>query len=124
MYKLQKLPQNAQNTEGVVSPPFFFVNVEYSLVKVLSDDILFIEGMKDYIKIHLASQPKAVITRMSFKAIEEKLPPNVFFRVHKSFMVNTSKIQSIRNGMIYINKHEIPLSDTMREELMRKLNIN
>jgi two-component system, LytTR family, response regulator len=120
----QNMPQNAQNTEGVVSSPFFFVNVEYSLVKVLSEDILFIEGMKDYIKIHLASQPKAVITRMSFKAIEEKLPPNVFFRVHKSFMVSTSKIQSIRNGMIYINKHEIPLSDTMREELMRKLNIN
>ena len=120
----QNLPLKPENTEGVSTPHFFFVNVEYSLLKVLSDDILYIEGMKDYIKIHLASQPKAVITRLSFKAIEEKLPPNMVFRVHKSFMVNLSKIQSIRNGMIYINKHEIPLSDAVREDLMRKLNIN
>jgi two-component system, LytTR family, response regulator len=127
----QKTPQNVVYTEGSrdyreasSSPHFFFVNVEYSLVKILSDDILYIEGMKDYLKIHLASQPKAVITRMSFKAIEEKLPMNLFFRVHKSFMVNTPKIQSIRNGVIFINKHEIPLSDNMREELMKKLNIS
>jgi two-component system, LytTR family, response regulator len=119
----QKMPENAVYTEGSFAPHFFFVNVEYSLVKILSDDILYIEGMKDYLKIHLASQPKAVITRMSFKAIEEKLPMPLFFRVHKSFMVNTSKIQSMRNGMIFINKHEIPLSENMREELMKKLNI-
>jgi two-component system, LytTR family, response regulator len=125
-----KMPENAVYTdlsrdyrEGSSSPHFFFVNVEYSLVKILSDDILVIEGMKDYLKIHLASQPKAVITRMSFKAIEEKLPMHLFFRVHKSFMVNTSKIQSMRNGMIFINKHEIPLSENMREELMKVLKI-
>lgn len=112
-----------ENTEGSSLPHFFFVNVEYSLVKIMSDDILYIEGMKDYLKIHLASQTKAVITRMSFKAIEEKLPTHLFFRVHKSFMVNTLKIQSIRNGTIFIGKHEIPLSENMREDLMRKLNI-
>jgi two-component system, LytTR family, response regulator len=120
---VQKMAQNSVYTEGSFSPHFFFVNVEYSLVKILSDDILYIEGMKDYLKIHLASQPKAVITRMSFKVIEEKLPPNLFFRVHKSFMVNTPKIQSIRNGMIFINKHEIPLSENAREELMKMLKI-
>ncbi len=119
----QKMPQNNVYTEGSSAPHFFFVNVEYSLVKILSDDILYIEGMKDYLKIHLVSQAKAVITRMSFKAIEEKLPPNLFFRVHKSFMVNTPKIQSIRNGMIFINKHEIPLSENTREDLMKMLKI-
>jgi DNA-binding LytR/AlgR family response regulator len=110
--------------KGGVSQHFFFVNVEYSLIKILSDDILYIEGMKDYLKIHLASQTKAVVTRMSFKAIEEKLPPNVFFRVHKSFMVNTLKIESIRNGMIAIGKHSIPVSENMREDLMRLLKID
>ena len=119
----QSNPQKTENTEESLTPHFFFVNVEYSLLKILSDDVLYIEGMKDYLKIHLASQPKAVITRMSFKAIEEKLPQHLFFRVHKSFMVNTLKIQSIRNGTIFINKHEIPLSENMREELMKKLNI-
>jgi two-component system, LytTR family, response regulator len=111
-------------TEGVPTPHFFFVNAEYSLVKIMTDDILFIEGMKDYIKIHLNSQPKPVITRMSFKNIEEKLPPTGFVRVHKSFMVNVVKIQSIRNGVIFINKHTVPLSENMRDDLLKVLKIN
>jgi two-component system, LytTR family, response regulator len=119
----ENMVQNTQNTEGGTHSNFFFVNAEYSLIKIMPDDILYIEGMKDYIKIHLASQPKPVITRMSFKNIEEKLPPEGFFRVHKSFMVNTSKIQSIRNSVIFINKHTVPLSDTMREDLMKVLKI-
>jgi two-component system, LytTR family, response regulator len=121
---VQKMSEIMQNTEGPPAPHFFFVNVEYSLVKILSDDILYIEGMKDYLKIHLASQTKFILTRMSFKTMEEKLPPHLFFRVHKSFMVNTLKIQSIRNGTIFINKHEIPLSENTRDELMKKLKVN
>jgi two-component system, LytTR family, response regulator len=118
-----KLKFEEQNTEGGTLPHFFFINVEYSLIKVMSDDILYIEGMKDYIKIHLSSQIKPLITRMSFKNIEEKLPSQGFFRVHKSFMVNTVKIQRIRNGVIFINKHTVPLSENMREELMKILKI-
>ncbi len=118
-----KMPEIALNTEGSAVPHFFFVNVEYSLIKILSDDILYIEGMKDYLKIHLASQTKVVLTRMSFKAIEEKLPINAFFRVHKSYIVNLSKIQSIRNGVIAINKRDIPLSENVREAFMQKINI-
>jgi two-component system, LytTR family, response regulator len=126
-----EIPQNAQNTDGTsrdtreggTIPHFFFVNADYSLIKILTDDILYIEGMKDYIKIHLGSQTKPVITRMSFKDIVEKLPEQGFARVHKSFMVNTLKIQSIRNSVIFINKHTVPLSDTMREELMKTLKI-
>jgi two-component system, LytTR family, response regulator len=109
--------------EGGALPHFFFVNADYSLIKILSDDILYIEGMKDYIKIHLASQTKPVITRMSFKDITEKLPALGFARVHKSFMVNTLKIQSIRNSVIFINKHTVPLSDNMRDDLMKVLKI-
>jgi two-component system, LytTR family, response regulator len=118
-----EIPQNTRNTEGGLLPHFFFVNADYSLIKILTDDILYIEGMKDYIKIHLASQTKPVITRMSFKDIVEKLPAQGFARVHKSFMVNTLKIQSIRNSVIFINKHTVPLSDTMRDDLMKVLKI-
>jgi two-component system, LytTR family, response regulator len=128
---LEKTFENTQNviasdsvaTEGGALPHFFFVNADYSLIKILSDDILYIEGMKDYIKIHLASQTKPVITRMSFKDITEKLPALGFARVHKSFMVNTLKIQSIRNSVIFINKHTVPLSDNMRDDLMKVLKI-
>jgi two-component system, LytTR family, response regulator len=128
LYDLKLETQNSkpkpENTEGPSSPDFFFVNADYSLVKIMTDDILYIEGMKDYIKIHLASQPKPVITRMSFKMVEEKLPSEGFFRVHKSFMVNTVKIKSIRNGVIFIEKHTVPLSENMREELMKVLKIS
>jgi two-component system, LytTR family, response regulator len=128
LHDLKLETQNAKSkTENMVeerNPDFFFVNADYSLVKILTDDILYIEGMKDYIKIHLASQPKPVITRMSFKMVEEKLPSEGFFRVHKSFMVNTVKIKSIRNGVIFIEKHTVPLSENMREELMKVLKIS
>lgn len=133
LFDLKNYDNFAQNTEGVLNSDafgngrsdtdFFFVNADYSLVKIMTDDILYIEGMKDYIKIHLSSQPKPVITRMSFKMIEEKLPAEGFFRVHKSFMVNTIKIKSIRNGVIFIEKHTVPLSENMREELMKVLKI-
>jgi two-component system, LytTR family, response regulator len=120
----QNSKPKTENTVEERNPDFFFVNADYSLVKIMTDDILYIEGMKDYIKIHLASQPKPVITRMSFKMVEEKLPSEGFFRVHKSFMVNTVKIKSIRNGVIFIEKHTVPLSENMREELMKVLKIS
>ncbi len=72
-FQRQQLP--AQPAPAEAMPDHFFVNVEYSLVKVTLADILYIEGLKDYIKIHVASSKKPVITRMSMKAIEEKLPP-------------------------------------------------
>ncbi|HEU5147617.1 MAG TPA: response regulator transcription factor, partial [Chryseosolibacter sp.] len=68
-------------------PPSIFVNVEYNLVKIRFDDITFIEGLKDYIKIHLVSASRPVLTRMTLKSMEEKLPKGQFARIHKSFIV-------------------------------------
>ena len=98
---------------------FIFVNADYSHVKINFDDISHIEGMKDYIKIHLISQPKPVITRLSIKSMEEKLPTNEFIRVHKSFLVSISKIKSIRNNKIQVDKHIVPVSENYREDLMK-----
>lgn len=119
----QKNEPEIQYTEGGDTQGFFFVNAEYSLIKIVEADILHIEGMKDYLKIFLSSQPKPVITRMSLKAMEEKLPKMGFIRVHKSYIVNIAHIKSIRNSTIFIEKHSIPLSDNMRDELMRILKI-
>ena len=99
-----------------------FVNVEYTLVKVLFADILFVEGLKDYIKIHLASSSKAVLTKMSLKAMEEKLPANEFIRVHKSFIIAASKITVIKRDFVCIGNHEIPVSDFYKENLTRITN--
>lgn len=99
----------------------FFVNVEYTLVKIVAADIEYIEGLKDYIKIHLSSCPKPVLTRMSLKSIEAKLPAGTFIRTHKSFLVTISKITSIKRDFVCIGKTEIPLSETFKENIIKVL---
>lgn len=103
------------------TPDYFFVNVEYSLVKINIPDITHIEGMKDYVKIYLASAKKPVITKSTLKSIEEKLPLKAFMRVHKSFIVHLDKIESIRSQQITIGAHEIPVSETNIDELMKRI---
>jgi len=98
---------------------YMFVNVGYSLFKVVFTDIEWIEGLKDYLQIHLKSSPKPVIVRMSFKAIEEQLPPGQFVRIHKSFVVSVSSITAIRKTSVFINEHEFPVGDTYREVIDR-----
>jgi DNA-binding LytR/AlgR family response regulator len=101
--------------------PDFFVNVEYTLVKIVVGDIEYIEGLKDYIKIHLSSSPKPVLTHMTIKAIEEKLAspkgPGAFIRTHKSFLVAAAKITSIKRDFVCINEKEIPVSEFYKENL-------
>jgi DNA-binding LytR/AlgR family response regulator len=104
------------------APDHIFVHVEYTLVKILFADILFIEGVKDYIKIHLASSNKPVLTKMTMKAMEEKLPTGKFIRTHKSFIVATGKITVIKRDLIVIGTHEIPISDFYKENLNRVTN--
>lgn len=102
-------------------PDFFFVNVEYSLVKIPVRDITHIEGMKDYVKIYLQTAKKPVLTKSTLKAMEEKLPAQGFFRVHKSYIVRLDKIESLRNKEIRIGEHEIPVGEGNWEELLRML---
>lgn len=104
------------------SAPFFFVNVEYSLVKIPVMDILYIESMKDYVKIFLKDTRKPVITKSTLKGIEEKLPEAGFLRVHRSYIVHLEKISSIRNHTIKIGESEIPVGESNLEELLRLLN--
>jgi DNA-binding LytR/AlgR family response regulator len=99
----------------------FFVNVEYALVKISIPDITHVEGMKDYIKIHLQSAPKPVLTKSTLKGIEEKLPADKFMRIHKSFIINVEKVNSIRNHQITIGKFEIPVSESSLPELMQRM---
>ncbi len=120
---------NQENTLGKVlsfgedlGEDTFFVNSEYSLVKIDSQNVTHIESMKDYVKIFLTTQPKPVITRMTMKAMEEKLPSH-FFRCQKSFIVNLQKIQSLRNSELFIDKYKIPFSESGREELMLRLGV-
>ncbi|MDF2188970.1 LytTR family DNA-binding domain-containing protein [Paraflavitalea sp. CAU 1676] len=101
------------------APEYFFVNVEYNLVRIEVNAINFVEGLKDYIKIYLQGSDKAVITRLPMKSIAEKLPANRFVRIHKSYIISVDKITSIRKNRIYIHQHIIPISDSYRDDLFR-----
>ena len=121
--KRDALLQSNNATEARnIHEEFFFVNADYSLVKIIINNISHIESMKDYVKIYLTTSLKPVITKSTLKALEEKLSFGNFIRVHKSFLVNVDKIESIRSQNIVIGSHNIPVSDANVESLMRALN--
>ena len=92
---------------------FIFIKTEYRLEKVFFEQILFIEGMRDYRLIHMSE--KKIMTLETFKELESKLPSNKFVRVHKSYLVSLNKIESIERDRIKIQKDLIPISETFRE---------
>lgn len=100
---------------------YLFIRADYSLIKILISDILFIEGLDDYLKIHIQNQ-KTVVARMTLKAILEKLPSPEFIRVHRSFIVPISKIEKVRNKMIHIQEEEIPVSASYEAAFFALLN--
>jgi DNA-binding LytR/AlgR family response regulator len=118
--ELFRMKSLAKPMEAVKSYDFF-VNVEYSHVKIIAADILYIESCKDYIKVYLSSAIKPVITRMSLKSIEAKLPVGAFIRTHKSFLVAISKITAIKRDIVCVGKVEIPVSETFRENINKVL---
>lgn len=113
-----------QTYPGSVESDDFFVNVEYTLVKIVAADIDYIEGLRDYIKIYFSSGTKPVLTRMSLKSIEEKLPAGAFIRTHKSFLVAIAKITTIKRDFVCIREKEIPLSETYRGNIDRIIKKN
>ncbi len=98
----------------------FFCKCRIRTCKIVFSEIRMIEGLKDYLKIHLG-ETKPLIIRMSMKSIEEKLPPGKFFRIHKSYIVSLSHITSIRRNSVFLGDLELPLSDLYKEDLMRKI---
>ncbi|MCX6288072.1 MAG: LytTR family DNA-binding domain-containing protein [Bacteroidetes bacterium] len=95
---------------------YLFVRADYKLVKIDIQEILYIEGLKDYVKIYCGEKP--VLTQMSMKAIEEKLPTHDFIRVHRSFIVAFDKIDFIHKSFISIKGREIPLSDNYKDNFL------
>ncbi len=94
---------------------YIFVNADYKLIKITLADIMYIEGLKDYIKIHLKSAQHPVVTRMPIKNIEEQLPLEQFIRIHKSYIVSVSFITAIRKSSVFMDSLELPLGDTYRD---------
>jgi two-component system response regulator LytT len=92
-----------------------FLKVEYQLVRVALNDILYVEGLKDYVKVHLKSTPRALLSLMSLRAMEEKLPARRFLRIHRSFIVALDKIEAVRRLTVQIGTETIPVGEQYKE---------
>jgi len=100
---------------------FLFVKTEYRYERIDIEDILYIEGMKDYLRIICSD--KKIMTLQSFSKIEESLPANKFCRVHKSYMIALDKIRSVERGVVIIADKRIPVSNTFKESFYNKIKL-
>jgi DNA-binding LytR/AlgR family response regulator len=100
-------------------PTYFFIKSDNKLVKVLYDDLLFVEALQNYVAVH--SKDKKLITYLTFKSVEEHLPPDRFLKIHKSYIVSIAKIDSIEGNEVKIGPHSLPISRSSKEEVMEKI---
>jgi len=106
--------KNTVVVQAALPKTYFFVSSDYMLVKVNFNDIQYIQGLKDYVKIVLNENQKPILSRTSLKAIEQQLPPSLFYRIHKSYLINVDYISHIRRGKVVGANVELPLSDNYR----------
>jgi len=92
---------------------YLSIRADYKLNKIAYDDILYLEGLDDYVKIHLTSGKK-ITARTSMKSILEKLPQNVFVRIHRSFIVNTKHISAVQNKFVQIGELQLAVGETYK----------
>jgi DNA-binding LytR/AlgR family response regulator len=109
---------NYSHNSDKVQNQFIYIRADYSLIKVAVADILYIEGLDDYLKIHLHNQ-KMIVTRMTMKSIMEKLPAKEFIRVHRSFIIPFSRIDNVRNKVITVSGTEIPIGSSYEEDFFK-----
>lgn len=118
----QKAYGNISGTAPDNEMKYIYIKSDYKLIQIELDKILYIEGLKDYIKVHMEDTPRPVLSLTSLKAMEEKLPSDRFIRVHRSFIVQKQKIRIIEKGRIIFGKDYIPISDSYKQELQNYVN--
>lgn len=119
--RAKSLDKLKKNPDDKIEPvDYLFFHVEYNLVKVVLSDILYVEGLKDYVKIYLQSSDKPVLTRHNLKAMEQKLPPRQFARIHKSYIVRLDQITEIRRDVICLEEQKIPYSSD-KDDIIEKI---
>ena len=120
--KADESPQKTADSVTNLAGEYIYVKSDYKLIQIELDKILYIEGLKDYIKIHTEDEPRPILSLISMRAMEEKLPADRFIRVHRSFIVQKQKIKVIDKGRIVFGKEYIPISDSYKQELQNYVN--
>ena len=113
---VQKVRNEYQFRHMTNAQTHLMIRADYKLYRIEYEDIKYIEGLDDYIQIHLENKTK-IVARFSMKNIISKLPENLFIRVHRSFIVPIKKVKTIQNKSILIDEVSIPIGDTFREDV-------
>ncbi|MBN1767412.1 MAG: response regulator transcription factor [Prolixibacteraceae bacterium] len=119
------IEENTDTTESISGNSeneacnYFFVRSNRKMVKIVFNEILYVESLSDYVKIHMVD--KTVITRETITNIEAKLPQKSFLRVHRSFIVSIQHIVSFSNDDVFVKNHEIPISRSYKNEVINRL---
>lgn len=121
--KLIELEQKSAN-EIEANTEFLFIKSDYKIRRINFDDILYIEGLKDYVKVVVQNDPKPILSISSMKAVEAKLPESKFMRVHRSFIVNLERIEIIERSRIIFGSTYIPVSDQYKDKFQEFLDKN
>lgn len=119
--ELLRLKQNANNhTKEDINSGFLFIKSNKKSVKVKFSEILYIEGLGDYIKIHLQNQK--LVTNLSMKKIFSLLPSQRFYRIHKSYIISLDNIESLEGNMVNIQGNKLPVGNSYRQEFIQFIN--
>ncbi len=111
----------AKTIETTAQQDFIFLKIEYQLVKVMLKDITHVEAYKDYVKVHLRSEPNPLLSLTSMKNMEELLPSEKFMRVHRSFIVALDHIDSVSKNVIQTGPHQIAVGDNYKDQFLEFL---
>jgi DNA-binding LytR/AlgR family response regulator len=122
--KVIELELKAATNTIEANSEFLFLKSDYKIRRINFNDILYIEGLKDYIKVFISGEKKPILSLNSLKHIEEKLPTSRFMRVHRSFIVNLNKIETIERFRIIFDETYIPVGDQYKEKFQQFLDEN
>jgi two-component system, LytTR family, response regulator len=104
-----------KSSKTIKTSDYFFINAAHKLHKIFYDDILYLEGLKDYTKIHLASGNNPLIILHNLKYFEDLLPSSEFIRIHRSYIISLGKLVTVSRKSVTIQSHELPVSDNYRD---------
>jgi DNA-binding LytR/AlgR family response regulator len=121
-FTLKNAQTQTPEAEAPQTEECIYVKSEYKLIQIHLSDILYIEGLKDYVKIYTESISRPILSLCSMKSMEERLPSDRFMRVHRSYIVSKQKVRVIDRGRIVFGKASIPVSDSYKQDWQSFLN--
>ena len=124
MHSSNKNNHSRAHAAHAKSRKFVFVKSEYRIIKIRFEDILFCEGMKDYTQVYVKGKSDPILTLSNLKSFFSKLPSDEFMRVHRSYIVSISHIDSIARNEIYVGKKIIPIGDSFKTDFYEMIESN